>query len=312
MSSSTEPEQLVLGTRGSLLARMQSQWVIDRLTEVHPGLIVEMRIIKTSGDRLAGRPLPEIGGKGLFTQELEEALHDGAIDLAVHSAKDLPTELADCLEVATFPVREDPCDAWVSADGTPFSDIPQNSIVGTSSLRRQAQLLMRRPDLTFVSLRGNVDTRINKVHRGDCAGTLLAMAGLKRAGLEQHVTEVFDPTDFIPAAGQGALAIETRQDDARVCELLATIHDDDTARAVRCERSILAELDAGCHAPVGVYARMEDDNLCCRAIVSDPTGQQNASAAAHATASQPDELVGRIVEQLRRGGADDIISKCRA
>ncbi|MCL2330694.1 MAG: hydroxymethylbilane synthase, partial [Phycisphaerae bacterium] len=181
--------QLTVGTRGSLLARTQTQWVVDRLAEAHSSLQVTTRLISTTGDRLQDKPLPEIGGKGLFTDELERALLDGEIDLAVHSTKDLPTELKPGLAILAYPIREDARDAWVDGRGGAdnkairFEDIPAGSAVGTTSLRRQAQLLALRPNLAFVNLRGNVDTRVRKVQQGDCAGAVLAMAGLKRAGL---------------------------------------------------------------------------------------------------------------------------------
>ena len=201
MTESTPRRTLVVGTRGSQLARAQTQWVIDRIRDAHSRLEVRTEIITTTGDRQQDRPLPEIGGKGLFTEELERALLDGSIDLAVHSAKDLPTELSAGLGLLAVPVREDARDAWVSADGKPFDDLPPESVVGTTSLRRQAQLLARRPDLEFVGLRGNVDTRIRKIHRGDCAGAVLAMAGLNRAGLAEHVTHPFETEVMLPAPG---------------------------------------------------------------------------------------------------------------
>jgi len=311
MNADAETPVLTVGTRGSLLARAQTQWVMDRLTEVHPGLRVRMEVITTTGDRLGSRPLPEIGGKGLFTLELETALREGRIDLAVHSAKDLPTKLADGLEVSAFPVREDPRDAWVSADGTPWQELPPGSLIGTSSLRRQAQILMRRPDLRFVGLRGNVDTRIRKIRRGDCAGAVLAMAGLKRVGLDAHVTAALDPNEFLPAPGQGALAVQSRADDARVRVLVAAIHDERTALAVRCERAVLAELDAGCRAPVAIHAEIEDGRLRCRALVLDPTGRRAVRADIADTAEQMEHVVRRVVDELRRGGADAIIAACR-
>jgi len=232
VSRSTLGETLVVGTRGSKLARAQSQWVIDRIRSAYPKLSIEMTIITTTGDRRQDKPLPEIGGKGLFTEELERALLEGAIDLAVHSAKDLPTDLTEGLEVLAYPVREDPRDVWVSADDTAFEDLPTGSVVGTSSLRRQGQLLVQRNDLQFIALRGNVDTRIKKVHRGDCAGAVMAMAGLKRTGLAEHVTHPFELDVCLPAPGQGALAIEGRSSDQRILDYLTEIHDEATAQAV--------------------------------------------------------------------------------
>ncbi|HSW45227.1 MAG TPA: hydroxymethylbilane synthase [Phycisphaerae bacterium] len=310
---SSSPDTLVVGTRGSLLARTQTQWTIDRLQQAHPRLDIRMEIIRTTGDKLQSRPLPEIGGKGLFTAELEEALMAGTIDLAVHSAKDLPTELREGLTSLACPPREDPRDAWISADGRPFMKLPPGGLVGTSSLRRQAQLLIHRPDLTFIGLRGNVDTRIRKVKEGQCAGAVLAMAGLNRANLARHVTEVFDPSFCLPAPGQGALALEGRGDDPRVADLLVPIHDASTAAAVEVERAILAALDAGCRAPVAVYAAWEGNVIYCEALVANPTGTRVIrSTAEEKDATLFSRLVDRIVVDLKSQGAADIIAECRA
>lgn len=303
-------QPVVVGTRGSKLARAQTQWVVDTLRAAHPGLAVETRIITTTGDRQQEKPLPEIGAKGLFTDELEKALREGSIDLAVHSAKDVPTELGEGLDILAYPVREDARDAWISRDGTAFDRLPPDSVVGTTSLRRQAQLLMRRSDIRFVGLRGNVDTRINKVHRGDCAGAVLAMAGLKRCGLAEHAAHPFELDWMIPAPGQGALALEGRRDDARIANLLSAIHDADTALAVRCEREILGRLGGGCQAPIAVYARVDDGRLHCVTLVADPPGRRTARAKADAAVDDVDAVVARIVADLRSGGADDIIAAC--
>ncbi len=301
----------MVGTRGSLLARTQTQWAIDSLMAANPGLEVETRLITTTGDRQQDRPLPEIGGKGLFTEELEAALLDGSIDLAVHSTKDLPTELKEGLAVMAYPAREDPRDAWVSADGKRFEEIPPGSVVGTTSFRRQAQLLMRRPDIQFVGLRGNVDTRIRKVQRGDCIGAVLAMSGLKRVGLDGHVTHPFEPVEMLPAPGQGALAIEGRADDAKLAAYLKRIHDANTAAAVNCERAILPALDAGCRAPVAIFATVENGRLQCEALVTTPDGSRHVRCKADAELTGVEDLVGRIVAELKAGGAEQIIDDCR-
>ena len=315
---SSPSDILVVGSRGSQLARTQTQWVIDRIQLAHPGLIVRMEIIRTSGDALQSQPLPDIGGKGLFTAELEQALLDGTIDLAVHSTKDLPTDLREGLAVLACPRREDPRDGWVSADGTPLMDLPAGSLVGTSSLRRQAQLLMHRPDLQFVGLRGNVDTRLRKIHEGHCAGAVLAMAGLNRVGLARHVTHVLETSFCLPAPGQGALALEGRSDDHRVRELLLPVHDRQTALAVECERRILAAFDAGCRAPVAVYATCEPAGLRCEALVINPAGTRFVRAVAEeegdplASESKAcPSLVERIVADLQTRHADEIVAESR-
>jgi hydroxymethylbilane synthase len=303
-------DTLVVGTRGSQLARAQTQWVINHLRQLHPPLDIRMEIIRTTGDRLQSRPLPEIGVKGLFTAELEQALLDGRIDLAVHSAKDLPTDLTPGLAVLAWPPREDPRDAWVSADGIPLLDLPKGSVVGTSSLRRQAQLLVRRPDLKFVGLRGNIDTRIRKIRDGQCAGAVLAMAGLIRANLTDHVTHVLEPLWCLPAPGQGALALQGRADDERVRGWLQPIHDPRTATLVETERAILAALDAGCRAPVAIYAVCVGTILRCDAVVLDPQGKRSVRATAED--NQRRSVISRMLEQLRAGGANEIIAACRA
>lgn len=304
-------ETLVVGSRGSRLARAQSQWVIDRLRAAHTDLPVRIEIITTKGDQQSSKPLPEIGGKGLFTDELEQALRAGRIDLAVHSSKDLPTDLAGGLAILAVPVREDPRDAWVSADSTPFDRLPSGSVVGTSSLRRQAQLLARRPDLTFIGLRGNVDTRIRKIQRGDCAGAVLAMAGMARLGLAQHVTHPFELDFMLPAPGQGALAIEGRACDARLRERLAAIHDPPTAVALETERAILRELDAGCRAPVAIHAQVVGDELRVRAAVLSVDGRQVLNADATSPLARGNECAARVLNELREKGAERTIAACR-
>ncbi|GMV96097.1 MAG: hydroxymethylbilane synthase [Phycisphaerae bacterium] len=303
--------RLTVGTRGSLLARTQTQWVMDRLAAANPGLELRMEVISTAGDRLKG-PLPEVGGKGLFTEELERALLDGSIDLAVHSCKDLPTRLADGLAILAYPPREDPRDAWVSADGRPFTELPTGSTVGTTSLRRQAQLLALRNDLTFVGLRGNVDTRIRKVRQGQCAAAVLAMSGLIRAGLVEEVAHPFEPSVMLPAAGQGALAVEGRRDDEPARALLGAIHHGPTATAVDCERAVLAGLNAGCRAPLAVLAVVEGESLTCEALVIEPTGRRQVRARAAGAVEQAGRVVEEVIGQLSAGGAADIIAACRA
>jgi hydroxymethylbilane synthase len=313
LSKSSESKKLIVGTRGSTLARAQTGHVVHAIKTANPGLEVETRIIRTTGDELQGKPLPEIGGKGLFTEQLEQALADGSIDLAVHSAKDLPTDLAEGLDVLAFPKREDARDAWISQDGRSFSEVEEGATVGTSSLRRQAQLLQHRPDLSFVSLRGNVDTRIKKIHRGDCDGAVLAMAGLKRAELVEHVTHPFEQDFMLSAPGQGALALEGRLDDERVNQVVAAVHHEPTAIAVRIERSILSELDAGCRAPVAVYAQItEDRQIQCSAWVGDPAGKRTIHANREGVISDVADLVSAIVAELRDAGADEIIAACRS
>jgi hydroxymethylbilane synthase len=304
------PERLIIGTRGSLLAMTQSGIVADALRAAHPTLTVELRKISTKGDRRQDIPLPEIGAKGLFTEELEHALLDGRIDLAVHSAKDLPTEMPDRLGLGCVPQREDPRDAFLAAAVSRLEDLPPGALIGTSSLRRQAQLAQIRPDFQFTALRGNIDTRIKKLKRGDCDATLLATAGLNRAGLADQITHHLDIDQIVPAPGQGCLALQSRVDDDRVNGWLAPLHHDPSAVALDAERTITAKLEGGCRAPIGVIVQVDGSTLKCRAVVTMPDGSRCASASAQATSK--DQLIQETVDTLIAGGAREIIQHCRS
>jgi hydroxymethylbilane synthase len=249
-------DQLCLraGTRSSRLAVWQTELVATRLSHTSPGLSVEHVLITTLGDRISDVPLPRLGGKGVFTRELEDALRAGAIDFAVHSLKDLPTALPDDLAIGAILEREDPRDALVAASPVTIDTLPAGARVGTSSVRRRAQLLARRPDLDVRDLRGNVPTRVDKVLAGDLDAAILAVAGLTRLGLTAHIAEVLSTDVMLPAPGQAALAVEVRADDQRTCPLIALLDDGDTRLATTAERSLLAELEGGCQAPVGAVA----------------------------------------------------------
>ena len=267
---------LRIGTRGSPLALAQAEEVKARLIAAHPGLAgpdaIAIVIIKTTGDQVQDRPLAEIGGKGLFTKEIEEALLDGGIDLAVHSMKDVPTYLPDGLEIACLLPREDPRDVLISASGTRLADLPQGTVVGTASLRRQAQLKALRPDLVIVPLRGNVGTRIAKIERGDAAATLLALAGLKRLGKAEVATEILGVDQMLPAAAQGAIGIEIRSSDQATRGYLAPLHDAATATCVAAERACLARLEGSCRTPIAIYAELQGDQVHLRSLVATVDG----------------------------------------
>ncbi len=271
------PAILRLGTRGSALALAQAHMVRAELAAAH-GFDphgVEIVAIRTTGDRIQDRPLSEAGGKGLFTKELEEALLDGRIDIAVHSSKDMPTVLPDGLTLSTFLPREDVRDVLISRKAATLDGLPEAAVVGTVSLRRQAMLRRRRPDLRIVTLRGNVETRLRRIDEGEVDATLLALAGLKRLGLAQHATQVLDLGDFLPAVGQGAVGVEARAADARVQEMLARINHRETAIALDAERAFLAELDGSCRTPIGGHATVEaDGSLRFRGIVLRPDGSE--------------------------------------
>lgn len=265
-----------IGTRGSPLALAQARELVRRLEAAH-GLetnCIELVTIKTSGDLILNQPLSEAGGKGLFTKELDLALLKGDIAAAVHSAKDLPTILPAGLEIAGFLPREDVRDAWVSPRAPHPLELPRGSVVGTASLRRGALVKRMRPDVQIALLRGNVETRLAKVARGEVAATLLALAGLKRLGLESEATAVLDPREFVPAPGQGAIAITTRAGDCAAADLLAPVLDAATGTELAAERAFLKILDGSCKTPIGAHARIEEERLALHAIVLKPDGSQ--------------------------------------
>ena len=267
---------LRLGTRGSPLALAQAHMVRQALASAH-GLDPEqiaIEVIRTSGDRIQDRLLADVGGKGLFTKEIEEALAARTIDLAVHSSKDMPTVLPPGLVLSAFMEREDPRDVFISRKAKSIADLPRGGTVGTASLRRQAMVKRQRPDLTIVPLRGNVETRLRKLDEGVADATLLALAGLKRLGLADAATAVLDVNEFLPAVGQGAIGIETRADDARTRGLLAAINHADTFSALAAERAFLAVLDGSCRTPIGGHATISGEGLRFRGMVVKPDGSE--------------------------------------
>jgi hydroxymethylbilane synthase len=298
-----------IGTRGSQLARWQSEWVADRLKGHHPGLIVELVEIKTQGDRDRNSPLAAIGGAGLFTKEIQRALIEGAVEVAVHSLKDLPTKGPDGLTLGAVPVREDVADALIAPKALTLQALPQGATVGTGSLRRRAQLLFARPDLTVVGVRGNVETRLNKALHGELDAVVLAEAGLRRLGLDGHVTERLGPPGFLPAVGQGALGIECRLDDESTFGLLAALDDPATHRAVVAERRVLAELEGGCMIPLAAFARDAEGMLALDAFVLDSDGLERIDASALGPIGDPDALGQRVAETLRNLGADRLLRR---
>jgi hydroxymethylbilane synthase len=276
MTQSSATPLLRIGTRGSPLALAQAHEVQARLAAAH-GLeagAIEIRVIRTSGDRIQDRPLSEAGGKGLFTKEIEEELKAEEIDLAVHSSKDVPTFLPDGLVLAAFLQREDVRDAFVSPRAAGLRELAAGAVVGTASLRRQAQVLRLRPDLKVVPFRGNVQTRLRKLADGEVDATLLALAGLKRLGRPEVATSVLSLDDFLPAVGQGAIAVETRGGDERVRQYLAALDDADTATALAAERAFLAALDGSCRTPIAGHAWIEDGRLHLRGLVLRPDGSE--------------------------------------
>jgi hydroxymethylbilane synthase len=296
---------LRIGTRTSRLARWQAEHVADALRARWPGLEVDFVEFVTEGDRQLAQPLPEIGGKGVFTEALEQALRAGEIDLAVHSLKDLPTADAPGLAVGAIPEREDPRDAWVSASGLGLDALPEGAVVGTSSLRRASQLLRRRPDLDIRSIRGNVETRLRKTEEGGYDATVLACAGLLRLGLMDRTAGVLDLETMLPAPGQAALGIQVRGDDPEVGGYVAALDHAETRAAVEAERHFLAALGGGCSAPVAALAERRGDRLHLRGRVAAADGSASLDVALDVSAETPEaaRALGEAAaeEALRQG-----------
>ncbi|MBC7545128.1 MAG: hydroxymethylbilane synthase, partial [Candidatus Sericytochromatia bacterium] len=289
---------LTIGTRASLLARWQADHVQAHLEVAHPGLTVRQELISTQGDRVLDKPLSQIGGKGLFTKELERALLDGAIDLAVHSLKDLPTEMPDGLMLAAILPRADWQDAFIGpAD---LMAMPEGARIGTGSLRRAVQLRRLRPDIQILDLRGNVDTRLRKLDAGLYDAIILASAGLHRLGRADRI-QTYLP--FLPAAGQGAIAIQVRDGDDATAHLLQPLHDPVTATAVTAERAWLAAMDGGCQVPMGALAQMVDGRLVLRAFAADPDGDGYLEASETGLPADASAIGASLAQRLRDAGA---------
>lgn len=293
---------LIIGSRGSQLALWQSQWVAARLAEL--GVETRIEIIKTTGDKIAGVALAKVGGKGLFTKELEDALIERRIDLAVHSLKDLPTTLPKGLHLAAVPEREDPRDAVV---GHRLSELSPGARVGTGSLRRTAQLRALYPSLVVESIRGNVDTRLRKLDEGQFDAIILASAGLRRLGWAGRIAEILDPAEMCPAVGQGALAIESRDEDDNVNAILSRLDHPPARLAVSAERELLAGLGGGCQVPIGAHASVADGRLRLRAVVAAPDGSDMVRCETEGPAEEAAELGRRTAEELLARGACRIL-----
>ena len=304
---------LKLGTRGSPLALVQAEEVRRRLGEAHPELAaedaVEIVVIKTSGDKIQDRTLSEIGGKGLFVKELDEAQLDRRIDIAVHSMKDLPTWLPDGLEIGAVLPREDPRDALFCAGAGSLAELPSGAVVGTASLRRQAQVLLARPDVTVVPLRGNVGTRLRKLADGEVDATLLAMAGLRRLGQEGEATAVLAPEEMLPAVAQGAITVTARRGDARTAGWLAALDDPPTGRRVTAERACLAVLDGSCRTPIAAFAELNGEgSLRLRALIALPDGSEAHRTERSGAAAEAEALGRDAGEELRGKAGPDFIA----
>ena len=299
--------KIKIGTRASRLALWQAEFVASELKKFFPTLEIELVKVHTTGDKILDAPLAKIGGKGLFTKELELQMAAGAIDLAVHSLKDVPTELPAGFKIATITKRAQPFDAFVSNKFLTFDSLPKNSIVGTSSLRRAAQILSLRPDLQIKNLRGNVETRLKKVDAGDFDAIILAAAGLERLGYSSRIGELL--TEIIPAAGQGALAIETRADDEKIFFLVQKLNDAETCEAVKVERDFLAEVGGSCQIPVGVFAKIDNGQIKVRALIASLDGQEIIKASEVAPLENICDLGKKIAAHLLENGGRKILDK---
>ena len=298
-----------IGTRGSALALVQSNWVAAQISGRHPGCRVELVIIKTTGDKIHDVPLAQIGGKGLFIKEIEEALFRGQVDLAVHSLKDMPAEVPDGLMLGAVPPREDCRDAFISSRYRTLAEIPAGGRVGTGSLRRRVQLLHRRPDLEVVPLRGNVDTRLKKMENLGLDALILAAAGLNRLGLGHLYQCCVPEADMLPAVSQGALGLEIRRADHDLKELVAFLDDRPTRLAVTAERAFLARLEGGCVVPVAALGRVENDSLHLEALISDLEGRRLLRESNHGPVTEAARLGSNLAESLLAQGGREILSE---
>lgn len=299
--------EIRIATRKSALALWQAEFVKARLEQAHPGLVVTLVPMVSRGDKLLDSPLSKIGGKGLFVKELETALLENEADIAVHSMKDVPMDFPEGLGLFCICEREDPRDAFVSNTYASLDDLPLGSVVGTSSLRRQAQLLTRRPDLEIRFLRGNVNTRLAKLDAGEYDAIILAAAGLIRLGFEERITSAISIEDSLPAGGQGAVGIECRSADAHIHALLALLHHADTAVRVTAERALNKHLNGGCQVPIACYAVLEGEQIWLRGLVGEPSGGTLLSADARAPRAEAQTLGVQVAEALLAQGAGDIL-----
>jgi hydroxymethylbilane synthase len=301
------PRSIRIGTRGSALAMQQTRIAVDALHAAWPDLIVDVIQIRTTGDRIQDVPLVKIGDKGLFVKEIEEALLDGRIDWAVHSVKDLPSELPRGLSVGMLAARSDPRDALVARHGLNLATLPEKAVIGTSSLRRRAQLLHWRPDLDIVPVRGNVDTRLRKLETDGLDGIVVAAAGLMRMGWEGRISDIIPPEISLPAVGQGALGVEMRSDDEEAQILFQPLTCVETQAAVTAERSFLACLQGGCQVPIAAWAIVDDGRLCLRGMISDIDGLTLLQGERWGVLHAPEQVGVALAEELLQRGGEAIL-----
>ena len=291
------------------MALAQSGWVKEKIEAKYPGIRVSLVKIKTKGDKILDSPLAKIGGKGLFVKEIEEALLRRDVDVAVHSMKDLPADLPEGLQIAVYPEREDPRDAFVSLEYQTLSALPEGASVGTGSLRRSAQLLHLRSDLHVVPLRGNVDTRLKKLNSENLQAVILATAGLRRLGYAHRITQVLSTEEILPAVGQGALGLELRQDDTKTRDALNFLNHETTELTVRAERAFLNKLEGGCQVPIAAYSRMEGERIILQGLVGELDGSRVIKDTVAGQKDQPEDIGIRLADKVLAAGADKILAK---
>jgi hydroxymethylbilane synthase len=296
-----------IATRQSPLALWQAEHVAARLEQAFPQLKTELVKMLTRGDKILDAPLAKVGGKGLFVKELEQGMLEGNADIAVHSMKDVPVDFPPGLRLAVILEREDPCDAFVSKRYGSLHDLPKNARIGTSSLRRQCQIMAKFPEAKILSLRGNVNTRLAKLDAGEYDAIILAAAGLKRLGMADSITETLSSTVSLPAIGQGAIGIECRQDDDEVIDFLQVLHHEETSIRIRAERALNAALNGGCQVPIAGFAEIQGERLFLRGLVGHPDGSLLYRAEGEATLENAEQLGKSVAEQLLAQGADKIL-----
>ncbi|VAV82816.1 Porphobilinogen deaminase [hydrothermal vent metagenome] len=298
-----------IGTRASQLALWQAEWVASEIEKRHVGTEVELVKIKTTGDKITDVPLAQVGGKGLFVKEIEEALLSGEVDLAVHSMKDVPTYFPDGLELRAITDREDARDALLSRDNVKLLDLPDGARIGTSSLRRQSQLLCLKPELEILPLRGNLDTRIRKLEEGEYDAIILAAAGINRLGWAGKITEYISPAIMLPAIGQGALGIETRIGDERIIDVVDSFNDESTSYAVRAERALLKRLEGGCQVPIAAYGTVYKNTVSLTGLVASTDGNTVIKDIIEGNVSRAEELGVMLAESLLEAGGTEILKE---
>lgn len=309
-----QANKIVIGTRGSELALWQARWVEKELRSLYPALEIQTVIIKTLGDKILDSPLSKIGDKGLFTKEIEKALLDNEIDLAIHSLKDVPTQLIGGLTLGAISDREDIRDVFISHPDKKypsFADVPPGGRIATGSLRRKCQLLSHRPDLTIIDIRGNLKTRMEKLEHSDWDGMLLAKAGVTRLGWASRITEVFSPSFILPAVGQGALGIEVRESDTELLSLIAPLSHRDTTLATIGERSLLRHLEGGCQIPIGTFGRIENKEFTMDAMVGSLDGKRIITGSVAGNPEASESLGIELAEELLAKGAKAILDEIR-